>query len=253
MKPLSPACRARELVRRWLKGSRESARAEADRLVQEHENRRVTMMKTRYCGNCGGSTNEEEQKYCTECGTELPEQGQGQEPRPIRKEILIRAVIAAAFPIPVFLLEGAITAESGTSICFRAAQCIETPYAAGVYAVAFLIAAWELMFWVVRASQRAAAAKIPFVLIILTGWWAYGIVTLIFNDMEDPYTGETSGRNGGVLSALPWVPLQGTIREVNTEWEAASEPAGKPIAVGLTIYLPMLLSAIIIFLTVPLG
>ena len=71
---------------------------------------------------------------------------------------------------------------SEPSNCFRISRCIETSYLAGVHAMTVLIAAWELMFWVVRASRRAAGVTIPLVLAILTGWWAYGMVTLNFKE-----------------------------------------------------------------------
>ena len=73
------------------------------------------------------------------------------------------------------------------------------------------------------------------------------MVTLNFNTMEDPYTGD------GMLSALPLIPINGLGREMATEWETTGEPSGEMIAVALTIYLPILFSSLIVFFTVPLG
>ena len=244
MKPLSPAYRARELVRRWLKASRESARADADRLVQEHENRRVTIMKTKYCGNCGASTNEEEQKYCTECGKELPEQSWNQKMKALSAAIFKRAAIAAL--VPLLSMGVALSAEQGNNPTMA-------QYVGSVYAVAILIAVWEFMFWIIRVSWRSEGLRIPLVLAIVTGWWAYGMVALNFNTMEDPYTGETTDLGNGMLSALPLIPINGLGREMTTEWETTGEPQDKMIAAALMIYLPILFSSLIVFLTVPLG
>ena len=161
MKPLSPARRARENVRRWLKASRESARAETDRMVQEHENHQVGMMKTRYCGDCGTSTTEEEQKYCTQCGAELPEQSWGQRVQALSAALLKRAAIAALAPL--FGMGIALSAEPGDGPTMA-------QYVGSVYAVGVLIAVWELMFWTLKTCRRAEGLRVPLVLAILTGW-----------------------------------------------------------------------------------
>ena len=243
MKPISPARRARELIRGWLKASRESARAETDRLVQEH-NPPAATRKTKYCGNCGTSTEEKEQKYCTECGTELPEHSWGQKAKVLWMAIQKRMVIAAL--VPLLGMGIALSAEQGNNPTMA-------QYVGSVYAFAILIAVWEFMFWIIKASWRAEGLRIPLVLAIVTGWWAYGMVTLIFNDMEDPYTGETTDLGDGMLSALPWIPLEGTTRELTEEWERTGESSGKMIAIGMTIYIPIIFSSLIAFCAVPLG
>ena len=121
------------------------------------------------------------------------------------------------------------------------------------YAIAVLIAAWEFMFWIIKASWRTGGLRIPLVLAIVTGWWAYGMVTLNFSTAESPYTGETAQLGDAMLSALPLIPINGLLMEGVAEFETTGEIPDKIIAVYLTIYLPMMFSSLIIFLTVPLG
>ena len=185
--------------------------------------------KTRHCGNCGTSTEEKEQKYCSECGTELPEHSWSQKAKVLWMAIQKRMVIAAL--VPLLGMGIALSADQGNNPTMA-------QYVGSVYAIAILIAVWEFMFWIIKASWRAEGLRIPLVLAIVTGWWAYGMVTLNFNTMEDPYTGD------GMLSALPLIPINGLGREMATEWETTGEPSGEIIAVALTIYLPILFSSL---------
>ena len=132
-----------------------------------------------------------------------------------------RMVIAAL--VPLLGMGIALSAEQGNNPTMA-------QYVGSVYAVAILIAVWEFMFWIIKASWRAEGLRIPLVLAIVTGWWAYGMATLNFNTMEDPYTGD------GMLSALPLIPINGLGREMATEWETTGEPSGEMIAVAPTHY-----------------
>ena len=155
-----------------------------------------------------------------------------------------RMVIAAL--VPLLGMGIALSAEQGNNPTMA-------QYVGSVYAVAILIAVWEFMLWIIKASWRAEGLRIPLVLAIVTGWWAYGMVTLNFNTLEDPYTGETTQLGDGMLSTLPLIPINGLGREMATEWETTGEPSGEMIAVALTIYLPILFSSLIVFFAVPLG
>ena len=204
----------------------------------------MTKWKTRHCGNCGTSTEEKEQKYCTECGTELPEHGWGQKAKALWMAIQKRMVIAAL--VPLFGMGIALSAEQGNSPSMA-------QYVGSVYAVAVLIAVWELMVWVLKASRRAERLRIPLVLAIATGWWAFAIATVSFVIIQDQDTGEETDIGNAMLSDLTLIPLNGLEMEMTTEWERAGEPSGKIIAAALTIYLPILFASIIVFFTVPMG
>ena len=155
-----------------------------------------------------------------------------------------RMVIAALVP-----LLGAVIALSAEQDYNQ----IMAQYIGSVYATAILISAWEFMFWIIKASWRTEGLRIPLVLAIITGWWAYGMVTLNFSTMESPYTGDTTQLGDAMLSALPLIPINGLIRERFAELETTEEIPGGMISVYLTIYLPMVFSSLIVFFTVPLG
>ena len=108
--------------------------------------------KTRHCGNCGTSTEEKEQKYCSECGTELPEHSWGQKAKVLWMAIQKRMVIAAL--VPLLGMGIALSAEQGNNPTMA-------QYVGSVYAVAILIAVWEFMFWMIKASWRAEGLRIP--------------------------------------------------------------------------------------------
>ena len=116
--------------------------------------------KTRHCGNCGTSTEEKEQKYCSECGTELPEHSWGQKAKVLWMAIQKRMVIAAL--VPLLGMGIALSAEQDNNPTMA-------QYVGSVYAVAILIAVWEFMFWMIKASWRAEGLRIPLVLAIVTG------------------------------------------------------------------------------------
>ena len=158
--------------------------------------------------------------------------------------ILKRAAIAAL--VPLFGMGIALSEEHGSSPGM-------VQYVGSAYAVAVLIAIWDLMVWVLKTSGRAEGLRIPLVLAIATGWWAYGMVTLNFNNMEDPYTGENAQLGGAMLSALPLIPLEGTSRKLVTEWETTGELSPSILTAFAMIHIPIGLASLIIFLGVPLG
>ena len=176
--------------------------------------------------------------------TELPEHSWGQKAKVLWMTIQKRMVIAALVP-----LLGAVIALSAEQDYNQ----IMAQYIGSVYATAILISAWEFMFWIIKASWRTEGLRIPLVLAIITGWWAYGMVTLNFSTMESPYTGDTTQLGDAMLSALPLIPINGLIRERFAELETTEEIPGGMISVYLTIYLPMVFSSLIVFFTVPLG
>ena len=248
MKRLSPTGRAKELIRGWLRASRESARAETAQLVrgrenhrtQEHESHQVTMMKTRYCGDCGASTKEEDQKYCTQCGAELPAQSWGQRVQALSAALLKRAAIAALVP----LFGMGIALSAGPSDGPTLAQ-----YVGSVYAVGVLIAVWEFMLWTLRTCRRAEGIRIPLVLAILTGWWVYGIATATVGDSPDGDLDLVSP----MLSDLPFVPLEAMAREMEADWEKNGEITTGMIITTVAISLPTMFSGLILLFTVPTG
>ena len=178
--------------------------------------------------------------------TELPEHGWGQKAKVLWMAIQKRMVIAALAPLLGMGIAWNMSAEQGYDPTMA-------QYMGSVYAIAILIATWEFMFWIIKASWRTEGLRIPLALAIVTGWWAYGMVTLNFSTMESPYTGNTTQPVDAMLSALPLIPIYGLIREKFAEWETTEELSGEMFAVVLTTSLPIKFSSLIIFLTVPLG
>ena len=125
--------------------------------------------------------------------TELPEHSWGQKAKVLWMAIQKRMVIAALAPLLGIGI--ALSAEQGYNPTMQ--------YMGSVYAIAILIAVWEFMFWIIKASWRTEGLRIPLVLAIVTGWWAYGMVTMNFSTMESPYTGDTTQLVNGMLSATP--------------------------------------------------
>ena len=165
-----------------------------------------------------------------------------------------RMVIAALVPLLGAVI--ALSAEQDYNPTMSAEQDYNptmAQYMGSVYAIAILIAAWEFMFWIIKASWSAERLRIPLALAIITGWWAYGMVTLNFSTMESPYTGDTTQMVDAMLSALPLIPINGLIREMAAEWKKTGELSGEMFAVALTTSLPIKFSSLILFFTVPLG
>ena len=176
---------------------------------------------------------------------EPPEHSSGQKAKVLWMAIQKRMVIAAL--IPLLGMGIALSAEQGYNPTM--AQHLGSVW----YAITVLIAAWEFMFWIIKASWRTEGLRIPLVLAIVTGWWAYGMVTLNFSTMESPYTGDTTQLGDAMLSALPLIPINGFLRERFAELETTEEIPDGMILVILTIYLPIVFSSLILFFTVPLG
>ena len=242
MKPTSIGGKAREFIQGWWKTSRENARAETERMLQEASTKRASssMAKTRFCGDCGTSTKEEEQKYCTQCGAELPEQSWGQRVQALSAALLKRAAIAALAPL--FGMGIALSAEPGDGPTMA-------QYVGSVYAVGVLIAVWELMFWTLKTCRRAEGLRVPLVLAILTGWWVYGMATATVDDSQD----EDLDLVSPMLSDLPFIPLEAMARGMGAEWEKDGEITTGMIITTMTIFLPTMFSGLIILFTVPLG
>ena len=206
--------------------------------------------KTRHCGNCGKSTQEEDQRYCTECGTELPEHGRGQRATGLWMPIQKRMVIAALIPVVGVVIARGVAENAGEPSMAGGATFAH--YVGGVYAMAVLIATWELMIWTIKAIGQANGLRIPLVLAILTGWWIYGMVTITFNDSDDSPEGEI-GFGKAMLSDPVLIPIEGMAREFDTELGKTEEISSRMMATALMIYLPALFSSLIVFVTVPIG
>ena len=176
--------------------------------------------------------------------TEPTENSWVQKAKVLWTAILERMVIAALAPLPGIGI--ALSAEQGYNPTMP-------QYVGSVYAVAILIAVWEFMFWIIKASWRAEGFRIPLMLAIVTGWWAYGMMTMSFNTMENPYTGKITQLENGMLSAPPLIPINGLRREIAAERKKTGELSDEMFAAALTIYLPTLFSSLILFFTVPLG
>ena len=219
-------------------------------MAELRHNGPMAKWKTRHCGNCGKSTQEEDQRYCTECGTELPEQGWGQRATALWMPIQKRMVIAALIPVVGVLIARGVAESAGEPSTAGGATFAH--YVGGVYAMAVLIATWELMIWTIKAVERTNGLRIPLVLTILTGWWIYGMVTITFNDSDDSPEGEI-GFGKAMLSDPVIIPIEGMAREFDTEMEKTEEISSRMMATALMIYLPMMFSSLIVFVTVPIG
>ena len=128
------------------------------------------------------------------------------------------------------------------------AECL-----ASVFALTVLIVTWDLVAWMVRDCWKTRGVRIPLVLAVATGWWAFGILTVSFSEMEDPRTGETTKIGPGMLSPLPFIPLTNISREMEEQWDGGKNFTGWMTKMILAVYLPMGLAGAILLLGVPLG
>ena len=189
------------------------------------DNTSMSVWKTKTCGTCGTSRQSEEQHYCWNCGEELP--AKTWEKR--AGGILSRAAIATI--LPVFIVANGLWETQGTPLM---AECL-----ASVFALTVLIVTWDLVAWMVRDCWKTRGVRIPLVLAVATGWWAFGILTVSFSEMEDPRTGETTKIGPGMLSPLPFIPLTNISREMEEQWDGGKNFTGWMTKMILAVYLPM--------------